>query len=120
MKAGGQPHNPLDRVPPDRSVRQLTPHPDGGSQHGVEYKWIDGNGTHRLRVHSPDGTAPSHSNAAKGHTYRVQHGSWFEGSDGEVYHRNAHRADSPHHNPAAADATHIPWPTDIPLPYEGG
>ncbi|MEW2077264.1 polymorphic toxin type 30 domain-containing protein [Streptomyces sp. NPDC012403] len=36
---------------------------------------------------------------------------------GNLYHRQVHNPNSPHHNSEAAHATHIPWPARFPLPY---
>ncbi|MFD5339478.1 polymorphic toxin type 30 domain-containing protein [Streptomyces hawaiiensis] len=36
---------------------------------------------------------------------------------GNLYHRQVHNPNSPHYNPDAAHATHIPWPAQFPLPY---
>ncbi|WP_082495081.1 polymorphic toxin type 30 domain-containing protein [Cellulomonas sp. Leaf334] len=116
----GRPANPLDVVPPTASRRTLKPDPNGGAQEGVEYKWINDDGqTVRLRVHSADGTAPPGSNSASGPTYRIQVGGRYMDADGNLYPRNVHNPASPNYDPAAANATHIPWPPEIPLPWKG-
>ncbi|WP_318218143.1 putative T7SS-secreted protein [Streptomyces sp. SCL15-6] len=111
--------NPLDIVPDDAEMRVLKPDPNGGAQKGVEYKWDDpetGNKV-RLRVHDKDGTAPAGSNAANGDIYRISIGGKYQDEAGNLYHRQVHNANSPHYNPDAAHATHIPWPAQFPLPY---
>ncbi|MFE8946539.1 polymorphic toxin type 30 domain-containing protein [Streptomyces sp. NPDC007856] len=112
-------HNPLDIVPDDAEVRVLKPDPNGGAQKGVEYKWKDpetGN-TVRLRVHDKDGTAPAGSNAANGDVYRISIGGKYQDDAGNLYHRQVHNPNSPHYNPDAANGTHMPWPSQYPLPY---
>nr|WP_079082974.1 polymorphic toxin type 30 domain-containing protein [Streptomyces antibioticus] len=111
--------DPLSILPAEYDTRTLTPHPNGGSQKGIEYKWTDpvtGN-TVRLRVHDKDGTAPAGSNAAKGDVYRVSIGGKYQDEAGNLYHRNVHNPNSPNHNSEAANATHIPWPIPFVLPY---
>lgn len=111
--------NPLDMVPEGASLRVLTPDPDGGAQEGVEYKWTNELGqTVRLRIHGPDGTAPAGSNAAEGTIYRVQVGGRYMDAEGNLYPRGIHNPNSPNYDPEAANATHIPWPPDLPLPWE--
>ncbi|OXY94362.1 type IV secretion protein Rhs [Streptomyces diastatochromogenes] len=112
-------HNPLDIIPDDAEMRVLKPDPNGGAQKGVEYKWKDpetGN-TVRLRVHDKDGTAPAGSNAANGDVYRISIGGKYQDEAGNLYHRQVHNPNSPHYNPDAANGTHIPWPSQFPLPY---
>ena len=112
-------NNPLDIVPDDAAKRDLTPDPNGGAQKGVEYKWVDsetGN-TVRLRVHDKDGTAPAGSNAAKGDVYRISIGGKYQDEAGTLYHRQVHNPRSPSYNSNAANNTHIPWPSQYPLPY---
>ncbi len=101
---------PLRNIPADAQVRILKPDPAGGAQYGVEYKWVNEQGqTVRFRAHGPDGTAPAGSNAATGPTYRVQVGKQYMDVDGNLYPRNVHNPNSPHYDPAAANATHIPF-----------
>lgn len=110
--------NPLAIVPKGASMRQLTPSSMGGSQLGVEYKWVNQHGqTIRLRAHDADGTAPPGSNAASGPTYRIQIGGRYADAEGNMYPRGVHNPKSPYYDPAAANATHIPWPEGIPLPW---
>ncbi|MER8066724.1 putative T7SS-secreted protein [Streptomyces sp. NPDC094034] len=111
--------NPLDVVPSDATVRHLTPDPNGGAQKGVEYKWTDpetGNVV-RMRVHDADGKAPAGSNAANGDVYRISIGGRYQDVSGNLYHRQSHNPNSPHYNPSGANDTHIPWPSQYPLPY---
>jgi RHS repeat-associated protein len=111
--------DPLSVIPDNAEKRILTPHPGGGSQNGVEYKWTDpetGN-TVRLRVHDKDGTAPAGSNAANGDVYRISIGGKYQDDAGNLYHRNVHNPNSPHYNPDGANDTHIPWPIPFVLPY---
>ncbi|MFD5501316.1 polymorphic toxin type 30 domain-containing protein, partial [Streptomyces sp. NPDC127061] len=111
--------NPLDVVPDGAEMRALKPDSNGGAQKGVEYKWKDsetGN-TVRLRVHDKDGTAPEGSNAANGDTYRISIGGKYQDEAGTLYHRQVHNENSPNYNKKAANLTHIPWPSQYPLPY---
>ncbi|WBB91605.1 DNRLRE domain-containing protein [Verrucosispora sp. WMMC514] len=117
-KAGvALPDNPLDLVPASASKRDLTPHSGGGAQYGVEYKWLQDGQTIRLRIHGPDSTAPAGSNAASGVTYRVQVGQRFLDPAGNLYPSGVHNPRSSNYDPAAANATHIPWPSNVPYPW---
>ncbi|MFT3925998.1 MAG: PQQ-binding-like beta-propeller repeat protein [Myxococcales bacterium] len=108
---GPQAPSPIRNIPANAQIRVLKPDPNGGAQYGVEYKWIDQQGqTVRFRVHGPDGTAPSGSNAASGVTFRVQVGGRYMDAEGNLYPRGVHNPQSPNYDPAAANATHIPWP----------
>jgi hypothetical protein len=110
--------SPLDMVPEGASLRVLTPDPRGGAQEGVEFKWINEEGqTVRLRIHGPDGTAPPGSNAAEGSIYRIQVGGRYMDAEGNLYPRGVYNLNSPYYDPEAANATHIPWPPDVPLPW---
>lgn len=110
--------NPLAMVPKHASKRLLTPSSTGGSQVGVEFKWVNKDGQKiRLRAHDADGTAPPGSNAASGPTYRVQIGGRYADAQGKLYPKGVHNPKSPNYDPAAANATHIPWPEGIPLPW---
>lgn len=111
------PHNPMDLVPPGANRRTLRPDPAGGAQDGVEYKWTQDGQTIRMRGHGPDGTAPPGSNAASGDTYRVQVGGRYMDTNGNLHPRGVHNPDSPNYDPAAANETHIPWPSDVPRPW---
>uniref|UniRef100_UPI0035AFF7C1 polymorphic toxin type 30 domain-containing protein n=1 Tax=Saccharopolyspora galaxeae TaxID=2781241 RepID=UPI0035AFF7C1 len=102
-------------VPDDAHVRELWPHPNGGSQYGLEFKWKSEAGkTVRLRIHGPDGTAPPGSNSAIGETYRLQIGKRYQDEAGNLHPAQVHNPDSPNFDPAAANATHIPWPAEFP------
>ncbi|MEV0275319.1 polymorphic toxin type 30 domain-containing protein [Streptomyces sp. NPDC050610] len=122
IKDGGwdlRDRNPMDIVPSDAQKRTLTPDSNGGAQAGVEYKWTDsetGNVV-RMRVHGPDGNAPTGSNAHNGDVYRVSIGGKYQDVEGNLYHRQVHNPNSPHYNPSAANGTHVPWPSNYPLPY---
>jgi hypothetical protein len=108
--------NPLAMVPTGASRRGLTP--SGGVTDGVEFKWLHPNGhTVRLRAHGPDTLAPPGSNAATGPIYRVQIGKRYADADGNLYPQGVSNPKSPYYDPAAANATHIPWPHGIPLPW---
>nr|WP_158647538.1 polymorphic toxin type 30 domain-containing protein [Actinoplanes sp. ATCC 53533] len=107
--------DPMSIVPDNASVRELTPHPNGGSQYGLEFKWTNDAGkTVRLRIHGPDGTAPAGSNSATGEAYRVQIGRQYQDEAGNLFHHQSHNPNSPNCNPDAANATHIPWPSQFP------
>ncbi|MBF6044376.1 type IV secretion protein Rhs [Streptomyces sp. NRRL B-1677] len=107
--------DPMSVVPDHASIRELTPDPNGGAQYGLEYKWVDSDGrTVRLRIHGPDGNAPAGSNAASGDSYRIQFGGKYQDDLGNLYPRNVHNEKSPHYDPDAANATHIPWPNEHP------
>jgi len=105
-------------VPDGAQMRDLYPIP-GRVEVGVEYKWVNDDGkTVRLRVHGPDGSAPEGSNSANGPTCRVQVGSKYMDVDGVFYPPRVHNHNSSNYNPDAANATHIPWPEGVPLPWE--
>jgi hypothetical protein len=107
--------DPMEIVPDNASVRELRPDPNGGAQYGVEFKWTNKNvQTVRMRIHGPDGTAPAGSNAASGDTFRVQIGGRYQDVEGNLYPRNVHSPNSPNYDPAAANNTHIPWPSQYP------
>jgi hypothetical protein len=102
----------LSRIPEGATMRRLTP-VEGGSQVGVEYKWVDKNGiTNRLRIHDPDLSAPAGSNAREGWIVRYQvGGKYYDPKTGGFQPRNHHKPESPHYNPEAANDTHIPIQT---------
>jgi len=102
----------LQRVPPNATMRKLTPQA-GGSQVGVEFRWEDSNGQkNTLRIHDPDPSAPVGSNAATGWIVRHQIGSrYFDPTTGTLQPRNVHNPRSIHYNPNAANNTHIPIKT---------
>ncbi|HWM39172.1 MAG TPA: polymorphic toxin type 30 domain-containing protein [Streptomyces sp.] len=109
----------MDIVPPDASKRTLTPDSNGGAQVGVEYKWTDSESGNvvRMRVHGPDGKAPAGSHASEGDIYRISIGGKYQDAEGNLYHRQVHNPNSPHHDPDGANRTHIPWPSQHQLPY---
>ncbi|MFI2105570.1 polymorphic toxin type 30 domain-containing protein [Isoptericola sp. NPDC019693] len=110
--------SPLRKVPDDAEMLPFAPHAGGGAQKGVNFKWTDAEGkTHRFRAHDADGTAPPGSNAAEGPIYRHRVGNKWEMENGEFAHPQAHNQNSPNYNPEQANATHIPWPSDVPLPW---
>lgn len=87
----------------------------------MNYAWKTESGQPvRLRAHSADRNPnlPHDSNSATGPTYRVQVGGKYVGKSGTVYPRNAHSPASSHYDPGSANDTHIPWPKDVPLPWE--
>lgn len=107
--------DPMSVVPGHAEVRELTPHPGAGSQYGLEFKWQHESGvTARMRIHGPDGTAPPGSNSASGETYRVQIGKQYQDEAGNLHHAQSHNPNSPYYDPSAANATHIPWPSQYP------
>jgi RHS repeat-associated protein len=102
---------PLEDIPESSQLRLLRPDPNGGAQYGVQYKWVDTEDQIvRFRVHGPDANAPPGSHAAIGETYRVQVGGRYMDQEGTLYPRGVHNPKSPNYDPAAANATHIPWP----------
>jgi RHS repeat-associated protein len=98
-------------IPPNATVRQLTPSETGGTQYGVEYKWVDANGqTNRFRIHGSDGTAPLGSNAANGEVSVWQRGTKYVGPNGELYPPGVVNPNSSNYDPVAANDIHRPWP----------
>jgi hypothetical protein len=68
--------------------------------------------TNRLRVHDPDPSAGVGSNSAEGWTARWQAGGkYYDPIESSFRHKNVHNSASPHHDPAAANNTHIPIQT---------
>ncbi|WP_189087121.1 polymorphic toxin type 30 domain-containing protein, partial [Promicromonospora citrea] len=117
LAARNAPNSPMARVPDDAEMLPFTPHSGGGAQKGVHFKWTEDGKTHRFRAHDADGTAPPGSNAAEGPIYRYRVGNKYEMEGGGFAHPQAHNPNSPHYNPEQANATHIPWPSDVPLPW---
>jgi RHS repeat-associated protein len=102
---------PLEAIPENTQVRVLRPDPNGGAQYGVQYQWSNAEERIvRFRVHGSDANAPAGSNAALGEIYRVQVGGRYMDVEGKLYSRGVHNPKSPNYDPAAANATHIPWP----------
>ncbi|WP_405568893.1 polymorphic toxin type 30 domain-containing protein [Streptomyces phaeochromogenes] len=121
IKGGGwdlQGADPLSVIPKNATKEKWTPEP-GGAQKGAKWKWTDPETgkTVRLRVHDADPSAPPGSHAANGDIVRIQIGGQFQDIAGNLYHRNVHKPASPNYNAAAANATHIPWPSQFKLPY---
>ena len=99
----------FELIPKNATMRKLTPIV-GGSQVGVEYKWIDSNGvTNRLRIHDPDPSAGVRANSAQGWTARWQVGSKYYDPINKTFRpRNVHNVKSSHYDPTAANNTHTP------------
>jgi Bacterial toxin 30 len=100
----------LQAIPAHATTRKVTPIP-GAVQEGIEYKWVDGMTTWRVRIHGPDTSAPAGSNAAQGWVVRIQKGHLFMDAAGNFYPRGVHNPASPHYNAGAANDTHIPIQT---------
>jgi hypothetical protein len=108
-------NNPLANIPENAEVRVLKPDPNGGAQYGVKYKWTNPEGqTVRFRAHGPDVNAPLGSNAAAGDVYRVQVGGRYMDETGHLHPRGVHNPRSPNYEPAAANATHMPFIFGLP------
>ena len=107
--AGSSIEDIVRNIPESSTVRKLTP-ASGGSQVGLEYKWVDEAGvTNRLRMHDPDPSAGIGSNSAEGWTARWQVGKgYYDPIEATVRHPNVHNPASPFYDPAAANNTHIP------------
>ncbi|MFZ6746967.1 polymorphic toxin type 30 domain-containing protein [Undibacterium sp. JH2W] len=99
----------IKNLPRNASMRKLTPAP-GGSQVGLEYKWVDENGKiNRFRMHDPDPNAGTGANASEGWTGRWQsQGKYYDPITNEFRHSNVHKEASPFYDPTAANNTHIP------------
>jgi len=97
----------LQAVPAHATVRRLVPI-RGAVLEGVEYKWVEGTTTWRVRIHGPDASAPVGTNAAQGGVIRIQKGSLFMDAAGIFHPRGVHNPASPNYNAAAANETHIP------------
>lgn len=118
VAARNAPGSPLRKVPEDAELLPFHPHAGGGAQKGVNFKWTDSDGKlHRFRAHDADGTAPPGSNAAEGPIWRHRVGNRWEMEDGNFAHPQCHNPNSPNFNAEHANATHIPWPNDVPLPW---
>lgn len=105
---GASPAEILNRIPTEANVRPL--HPISGAvTEGYEYSWKDGSGqTWRVRIHGPDASAPSGSNAQQGWIVRVQKGTQYMDNSGNFHPRGIHNEKSPNYNPASINDTHIP------------
>jgi Bacterial toxin 30 len=86
------------------------------SQTGVKFKWEtqDSNGNnikHKLRIHDIDPSHPG-SNASNGWIFRYEvNGKYYDPTTQSFRHKNVHNPNSPFHDPAAANNTHIPIQT---------
>jgi len=47
-------------------------------------------------------------------TYRVQIGRRYQDEAGNLFSAQVHNPNRPDYNPSAANATHIPWPSQYP------
>ena len=98
----------LSRIPSDASRRGLKP-VGGKVTEGFEYKWSQDGKTMRVRVHGPDPSAPTGSNAAKGWIVRVQEGKkYLNPVTGEYQPPGISTPDGPFYNENLANRTHIP------------
>lgn len=102
----------LTRIPRDAKKRILTPQP-GKVTDGFEYTWYNSTGKKMtVRVHGPDPSAPSGSNAANGWIVRVQEGKKFlDPISGQYQPRGITNEASPHYSPTLGNSTHIPIQT---------
>ncbi|NWF27689.1 RHS domain-containing protein [Streptomyces sp. PKU-EA00015] len=109
--------DPMSVVPDSARIREMTPDPNGGAQYGLEYIWRDSEGRRvRLRIHGPDrgDNVPLDSPSRWNEIYRIQISGQYQDMMGNLYHKQVHNPKSPHHNDAAAEATHIVWPDEFP------
>lgn len=99
----------LSRIPKDANKRVLTPQP-GKVTEGFEYTWKASDGTKMtVRVHGPDASAPSGSNAANGWIARVQKGKkYLDPVSGEFQPSGISRPNSEFYNEGIINSTHIP------------
>ncbi|MCH8622514.1 polymorphic toxin type 30 domain-containing protein [Undibacterium sp. TS12] len=119
--------NLIKNIPRNANMRKLIPAP-GGSQVGLEYKWIDENGkVNRFRVHDPDPNAGAGTNASEGWTGRWQsQGKYYDPITNDFRHSNVHKEASPFYDPTAANNTHVPiqapseWLINLMKPKQGG
>ncbi|MHC6624503.1 putative T7SS-secreted protein [Streptomyces globosus] len=110
--------NPLDIIPKDAVQEPWRPIP-GGVEHGIKWKWTDDvtGKTVRMRVHGPDLGPHAGPNASSGPIYRIQIGGKFQDEAGNLYHKEIGNERSPNYNETAINDTHIPWPSNLPIPY---
>ncbi|MFD6112805.1 putative T7SS-secreted protein [Streptomyces yangpuensis] len=110
--------NPLDIIPKDAVQEPWRPIP-GGVEHGIKWKWTDDvtGKTVRMRVHGPDLGPHAGPNASNGPIYRIQIAGKFQDEAGNLYHREVGNPNSPNYNETAINDTHIPWPSNLPIPY---
>ncbi|MGX7418404.1 polymorphic toxin type 30 domain-containing protein [Carnobacterium gallinarum] len=102
----------LSRIPADANKRVLTPQP-GKVTEGFEYTWKASDGTKMtVRVHGPDASAPTGSNAANGWIVRVQQGKkYFDPVSGTFQPPGISRPNSEFYNEELINSTHIPIQT---------
>ncbi|MFI6419410.1 putative T7SS-secreted protein [Streptomyces sp. NPDC050842] len=110
--------NPLDIIPKDAVQEPWKPIP-GGVEHGIKWKWTDDvtGKTVRMRVHGPDLGPHAGENSRSGPIYRIQISHQFQDETGKLYHPQIGNPKSPNYNEKAINDTHVPWPSDLPIPY---
>lgn len=86
---------------------------------GIKYRWTNGDGKIcHFYAHGPNPDAPTSSHAGTGATYRIEIDRMFQDEKGQLHHKNVHKPSSEFYDPVAANATHRPWPSDVPYPWE--
>ncbi len=108
----GSPEAILELIPPDASVRKLTPVP-GKVIEGYEYKWksTDPDGKRRgytVRIHGPDASRAIGENAKDGWTMRVLEGRKSFDALGNLHPPGVMKESSPFYNDSIANDVHIP------------
>ncbi|MFG2672151.1 polymorphic toxin type 30 domain-containing protein [Streptomyces sp. NPDC048445] len=106
-------HNPLDIVPDDAKMRVLKPHSNGGAQRESNACGK----TLRLEIPFDSGCTTRTERPRQADVYRISIGGKYQDEAGNLYHRQVRNPNSPHHNTDAANSTHVPWPSQYPLPY---
>jgi hypothetical protein len=101
----------LNKIPSNAIKRILVP--SNNIAEGFEYKWSDNYITWRVRFHSPDNSAPEHSNAALGWVVRIQRGKHFMDSSGVFHPPGIFNIQSPNFNEDICNDTHIPVENDL-------
>ena len=107
---GGTVQEVLEAIPLHATHRKLLPIA-GAVNEGIEYKWVEGGVTWRVRMHGPDPSAPSGTHANTGWVVRIQRQHRFMDSQGNFHARGVNNPASPHYDPKAANDTHIPLQT---------
>ncbi|WP_078968347.1 MULTISPECIES: polymorphic toxin type 30 domain-containing protein [unclassified Streptomyces] len=64
-----------------------------------------------------EGAEHAGPNASSGPIYRIQIGHQFQDEAGNLYHAKIGNPNSPNYNETAINDTHIPWPSNLPIPY---
>lgn len=106
----------IKRIPLQSTRRILIPQ-KGKVVEGVEYKWKNSKGiTIRVRLHGPDASAPSNSNAYNGWIVRIKVGDKYLDCQGNFAHRNCHNPRSPNYDPNMANDTHVPIQSPLKFP----